>query len=69
MNQHPDAQVYVLDYGTPAQIKKRRADLQKAFTFRKVDMGKITWVDGGDTKGGVYTKFTLVPPGATPPSP
>ena len=69
MNNYPNAQVYVLDYGTPAQIKKRRADLQKAFTFRKVDMGRITWVDGGDTRGGVYTKFTLVPPGATPPSP
>jgi len=69
MSSNPSAQVYVINYGTPAQIKKRRADLMKSFTFRKVDMSKITWVDGGDTKGGVYTKFSLVPPGATAPTP
>jgi hypothetical protein len=69
MNSNPTAQVYVINYGTPAQIKQRKAELTKAMNFRKVDMSRITWVEGGDTKGGVYTKFSLVPPGATPPAP
>lgn len=69
MNQHPDYQVYVINYGTPAEIKKRKADLTKAFAFRNVDMSKITWVDGGNTKGSVWTKFSLVPPGVSPPAP
>jgi hypothetical protein len=69
MSSNPTAQVYAINYGTPAQIKARKAELTKALNFRKVDMSRITWVDGGDTKGGVYTKFSLVPPGATPPSP
>lgn len=69
MGQYPNAQVYVINYGTAAQIRKRRADLTKAFNFRGVDMSRVTWVDGGDTRGGVYTKFSLVPPGATPPNP
>lgn len=69
MNSNPTAQVYVINYGTPAQIRQRRAELTKAFNFRNVDMSRITWVEGGNTMGGVYTKFSLVPPGATPPNP
>lgn len=68
-NRNPNAQIYIINYGTPAQIKARKAELMKALTFRKFDMTKVTWVEGGDTRGGVYTKVSVVPPGATPPNP
>lgn len=69
LNNNPNAQGYIINYGTPAQIKKRVAQINKAINFRKYDKSRITLVDGGDQGTGVNTKFWLVPQGATPPTP
>jgi len=70
LNNSPNAQGYIINYGTPAQIKTRRAEIMKAIAFRKYDASRLTFVDGPpDGSGTVHTKFYLVPPGATPPTP
>jgi len=69
LNQNPQSQGYVINYGTPAQIKARRAQITKAITFRKYDPTRITFVDGPDNGTGVETRFYLVPPGADNPTP
>lgn len=69
LNNNPNAQGYIINYGTPAEIKKRRAQIMKAINFRKYPVDRVVFVDGGDMGTGVNTKFWLVPPGATPPTP
>ena len=69
MNNNPGAQGYVINYGTPAEIKKRRAQIMKAINFRKYDVSRITFVDGPDNGTGINTKFYLVPAGAATPTP
>ncbi len=69
LNNDPNAQGYIINYGTPAQIKARRAQIMKAINFRKYDASRVTFVDGPDTGEGVKTKLSIVPPGATPPAP
>jgi len=65
----PNAQGYIINYGTPAEIKARRAAIIKAATFLKKDMGRVTFVDGPDNGTGINTKLFIVPAGATPPTP
>ena len=65
----PNATGYVINYGSAADIKKRKAQIDKAIAFRKYDRSRIKYVDGPDNGGGVRTKFTLVPAGVTPPNP
>ena len=69
LNNNPNAQGYIINYGTPAQIKARRAQIMKAINFRKYDVSRVTFVDGPDNGSGVNTKFYLVPAGVTPPTP
>jgi len=69
LNNNPTAQGYIINYGTPAEIKARRTQITKAISFRKYDASRVTFVDGPDTGSGVNTKFIIVPPGATPPAP
>jgi len=69
LNNNPNAQGYIINYGTPAQIKARRAQITKAISFRKYDASRVTFVDGPDNGSGINTKFVIVPPGATPPAP
>lgn len=69
LNNDPNAQGYIINYGTPAQIKKRVAQINKAINFRKYDKSRVVFVDGGDQGAGVNTKFWVVPQGATPPTP
>jgi len=69
LNANPNAQGYIINYGTPAEIKARRAAINKAIAFRKYDASRVTFVDGPDNGSGVNTKFYLVPAGATPPTP
>ena len=69
LNNNPSARGFIINYGTPAQIKKRRASIMKAINFRKYDVSRITFVDGPDNGAGVNTKFYLVPAGATDPTP
>ncbi len=69
LNNNPNAQGYIINYGTPAQIKARRAQIMKAITFRKYDASRVTFVDGPDKGSGIDTVFWLVPPGADKPLP
>ncbi|MEP6788590.1 MAG: hypothetical protein ABJB40_09175, partial [Acidobacteriota bacterium] len=69
LNNNPSAQGYIVNYGTPAEIAKRRAQIMKAINFRKYDTSRVTFVDGPDTGAGVNTKFYLVPAGADIPTP
>ncbi|HQU84139.1 MAG TPA: hypothetical protein PKY59_13475 [Pyrinomonadaceae bacterium] len=69
LNNNPNAQGYIINYGTPAEIKKRRAQIMKAINFRKYDPTRVTMIDGGDQGTGVNTKFYVVPSGADLPTP
>ncbi|MEQ1643063.1 MAG: hypothetical protein ABL959_06430, partial [Pyrinomonadaceae bacterium] len=69
LNNNPSAQGYIINYGTPAQIKARRAQIVKAINFRKYDIGRVTFVDGPDNGTGEQTKLYLVPAGADNPRP
>jgi hypothetical protein len=69
LNANPNSQGYIINYGTPAQIKARRTQITKAIAFRKYDPSRVTFVDGPDTGDGPKTKFYLVPPGAENPTP
>ena len=69
LNNNPNAQGYIINYGTPADIRARRAQIEKAITFRKYDRSRVTFVDGPDTGEGIKTKFVIVPPGADIPTP
>lgn len=68
LNNDPSAQGYIINYGTPAQIKARRAQIMKAINFLKKDPSRVTFVDGPDTKEGIKTKFIVVPAGAEKPA-
>ena len=50
LNNNPSAQGYIINYGNAAQIKKRKAQIMKAINFRKYDVNRVTFVDGGDTE-------------------
>ncbi|HTK27276.1 MAG TPA: hypothetical protein VL327_12010, partial [Pyrinomonadaceae bacterium] len=69
LNNNPNSQGYIINYGTPAEIKRRRAQIVKAINFRKYDASRVTFVDGPDQGTGINTKFYLVPPGAENPVP
>ena len=69
LNNDPTAQGYIINYGTPAEIKRRRAQIVKAINFRKYDPRRVTFVDGPDSGTGIKTKLYLVPPGADNPQP
>ncbi|MEO6655241.1 MAG: hypothetical protein ABIO36_04095 [Pyrinomonadaceae bacterium] len=69
LNNNPSARGFIINYGSAAEIKKRRAQIMKAINFRKYDVSRVTFVDGPDNGSGVNTKFYLVPAGATDPTP
>lgn len=68
LNNNPSSKGYIINYGTPAQIKKQKAQILKAINFRKYDLSRVTFVDGPNN-GEVKTKFWLVPNGADNPQP
>lgn len=67
LNNDPNAHGVIVNYGTPAEIKKRKAQIDKAIKFRKYDPSRITYVDGPDQGTGINTKLWLVPSGAEQP--
>lgn len=69
LNNDPNAQGYIINYGTPKEVARREAQIKKAINFRKYDMSRVTMVNGGDQGTGVNTKFYIVPPGAETPQP
>ena len=66
LNNQPNAKGYIIIYGTPAQIKKQKAQIMKAITFRKYDPTRVTFVDGPNN-GEQKVKLWLVPQGADNP--
>lgn len=69
LNNNPTAQGYIINYGTAADIRRRRAQIMKAINFRRYDVSRVTFIDGPNNQGGVFTKFYLVPSGADVPMP
>lgn len=65
LNNDPSAQGYIINYGTAAQIRARRAQIMKAINRPGSghDVSRVTFVDQ-PTSGPVNTKFYLVPSGA-----
>jgi len=69
LNNDPTATGYIINYGTPAQMRHRRAQIMKAINFRKYDANRVVFVDGGDNGQGEYTKLWVKPAGADAPTP
>jgi hypothetical protein len=71
LNANPAAQGYIINYGTPAEIRRRRAQIMKAINRPGSghDLSRVTFVDGPDQGTGVRTKFYVVPAGAENPTP
>ncbi len=70
LNNNPSSQGYIIIYGTPAEIKRRRAQIMKAINRpgTSYDASRVTIVES-PSDGGLNTKFYLVPPGAANPNP
>jgi hypothetical protein len=67
LNADPTATGVIVNYGTPLQIKVRKAQIMKAINFRKYDPSRVKFIDGPDTGTGINTKFYIVPAGASDP--
>jgi hypothetical protein len=63
----PNARGVIINYGTPAQIRARKAQIMKAINFLKKDPSRITFVDGPDRGNGIETVFWVVPSGSSEP--
>lgn len=71
LGDQPNAQGYIINYGTKQELARREKLLRNFITFKKYDMSRVTFVRGGaNTAGekGVWTKLWLVPPGSLPPT-
>lgn len=62
------AQGFIINYGTPADIRKRREGIVKCINFRDDDMPRVTFVDG-PVEPKIRTVFWIVPEGADNPTP
>jgi hypothetical protein len=69
LDSQPNSRGVIINYGTPDQIKKRKAQILTAIKFRKKDASRIEFIDGPDKGTGISTKFFVVPAGAEKPQP
>jgi hypothetical protein len=69
LNNNPSASGYIINYGTPREVATRERQIRAAIAFRKYDISRITFVNGGNTGEGPRSKYWLVPAGANPPQP
>lgn len=69
LNNNPSATGYIITYGTPKEIARRKQIIEAAIKFRKYDASRVVFVNGGNTGVGTVTKFWVVPAGATAPQP
>ena len=69
LNNDPSSKGYIIIYGTPAQIKAARAQIDKAISFRKYDPSRVTIVEGPPQGADVVIKLYRVPAGADNPMP
>ncbi len=68
LSEPPNAQGYIINYGTARQIAKREKRLINLTVFCKLDASRITFVRGGE-KEKSKTEFWIVPAGAELPKP
>jgi hypothetical protein len=69
LNNDPNSRGYIINYGTPTEIRKRRAQIDAAIKFRRFDASRITYIDGPDNGSGIETRLYLAPSGADAPTP
>ncbi len=69
LNNNPDAQGYIINYGTDRQIAARERQIRDAIRVGRYDPSRVTFVRGGDRGNGIETVFYLVPAGVEPPTP
>ncbi|MDQ3179723.1 MAG: hypothetical protein M3Q33_04305 [Acidobacteriota bacterium] len=69
LNNNPNAQGYIINYGSEKEIARREKQIRDAIRFLKLDASRVTIVRGGDNGSGVETVFFIVPAGAEPPTP
>ncbi len=69
MQNNPNNQGYIINYGTDKEIAAREKLITNHITFRNFDRTRITLVRGGDVGTGINTKLYRVPPGADNPTP
>jgi len=69
LNNDPSSHGYIIIYGTPAQIRAARAQIDKAIAFRKYDPSRVVIVEGPPQGTEVQVKLYLVPAGADNPTP
>jgi len=72
LGNQPNAQGYIINYGTDREIARREALIRNHIAFKRYDASRVTFVRGGaNPRGetGVWTRLWLVPPGAVPPTP
>lgn len=69
LNNNPSARGYIIIYGTPAQIRRQKAQVMRAINRPGAghDASKVTFVDGPNN-GEQRVKLWLVPAGAEPPA-
>ena len=66
---NPNAQGYIINYGTDREITQRERLITSHITLRRFDPARITMVRGGNTGEGPRTRLFLVPQGAENPTP
>ncbi len=66
---NPNAQGYIINYGSAKDIAKREKQIRDAIKFLKRDPSRVTFVRGGDRGNGIETVFYTVPSGVQPPTP
>jgi hypothetical protein len=71
LGNEPNAQGYIINYGTDKEIAAREKIFRDAIAFRKYDVSRITFIRGGANPNGegIWTIVWIVPPGAEPPTP
>ncbi len=71
LENEPNSQGYIINYGTDKEITNRERQIRKAIDFLKYDSSRVTLVRGGRNANGVgvWTKVWIVPPGADNPQP
>jgi hypothetical protein len=69
LNNNPTASGYIINYGTAKEVALREKQIRAAIAFRKYDISRITFVNGGNLGTGPRSKYWLVPAGANPPQP
>lgn len=71
LGNEPNAQGYIINYGTDREIAAREKQIRDAIRFRKYDASRVTLVRGGANPNGagVYTRIWIVPAGADNPQP